>query len=126
MREKWKPTKYSTYVDFKLSTEQENILNNGCGSKKILSWIVLKRVTVEVELTTNHMGYMILKLCPINDKNKVTTEECFDQYPLYLADNNSTASYVIPGNPCHAITIQDLNQDPLHLTVDVCWGRHNI
>jgi hypothetical protein len=40
---------------------------------------------------------MTLKLCPINDKNKVTTEECFDQYPLYLADDNSTFSYVIPG-----------------------------
>ncbi len=53
---------------------------------------------MEVELTTNHQGHMTLKLCPINDKNKVTTEECFDQYPLYLADDNSTASYVIPGS----------------------------
>ncbi len=55
-------------------------------------------MTVEIELTTNHQGHMTLKLCPINDNNKVTTDECFDKYPLYLVDDNSTATYVIPGN----------------------------
>lgn len=55
-----------------------------------------QRVTVEIELTTNHQGNMILKLCPINDKNKVTTDECFDKYPLYLAHDNSSYTYTIP------------------------------
>ena len=70
-------------------------------------------MTVEIELTTNHMGNMILKLCPINDKNKVTTDECFDRYPLYLAADNTSYTYVIPENtPKVAILRYDVQLPP--------------
>ena len=70
-------------------------------------------MNVEVELTTNHMGHMTLKLCPINDKNKVTTDECFDRYPLYLAADNTSYTYVIPENtPKVAILRYDVQLPP--------------
>ena len=56
---------------------------------------------------------MILKLCPINDKNKVTTDECFDKYPLYLANDNSSFTYVIPEDtPKVAIITYDVELPP--------------
>ena len=72
-----------------------------------------QRVTVEIELTANHMGHFVLKLCPVNDNSQVASEECFDQYPLYLAEDNSTASYYLPeGTPMKAILKYDVLLPP--------------
>ncbi|CAG7837743.1 unnamed protein product [Allacma fusca] len=49
-------------------------------------------VDIEVELTANHMGNFKFKLCPYNGNIKKLTQECFDQYPLYLVNPNGSLS----------------------------------
>lgn len=51
---------------------------------------------VEVELTTNHWGWFELKLCPVNDKLKLETYDCFNKYPLYLVDDPKSTKFYIP------------------------------
>lgn len=43
-------------------------------------------IAVTVEVTANHMGWFEFSLCPLSAKNALETEECFDRYPLMLAD----------------------------------------
>ena len=35
----------------------------------------------------------MLKLCPLNDVTKIVTQDCLDQYPLYLTSDPSTYKY---------------------------------
>ncbi len=45
------------------------------GNGVIGKWYVEgQRITVEVDLTTNHWGHFELKLCPVNDKTKIATQ----------------------------------------------------
>ena len=38
-------------------------------------------------ITTKHYGYMRLKLCPSKRTiDELVTQDCFDQYPLMMAD----------------------------------------
>jgi len=39
-------------------------------------------IDVEVEITANHKGYFLFKLCPVNDPHKRATEECLNQHVL--------------------------------------------
>lgn len=45
-------------------------------------------ITVDVELTANHYGYMTFKLCPNNNIHKAITEECLNRYTLQMADGS--------------------------------------
>ena len=53
-------------------------------------------IEVEVDLTTNHFGYFVLKLCPINSKLRIATQDCFDAHPLYLSSDPTSYEYHIP------------------------------
>ena len=53
---------------------------------------------MEIDLTTNHWGYFELKLCPVNNKNRIVTQECLDEFPLYLSDDPASSKYNIPGH----------------------------
>ncbi|XP_049867524.1 uncharacterized protein LOC126367815 isoform X1 [Pectinophora gossypiella] len=43
-----------------------------------------QEIEIEVELTANHLGTFVMKLCPNNNPNQEATQECFDRYPLYI------------------------------------------
>ena len=44
---------------------------------------------MEIELTANHMGRFEMFLCPNNNPRYEATQECFDRYPLLVADTRS-------------------------------------
>ncbi|XP_038215857.1 uncharacterized protein LOC119835225 [Zerene cesonia] len=44
-----------------------------------------QEIEVEIELTANHLGTFVMKLCPNNNPKQEATQECFDRYPLYVA-----------------------------------------
>ncbi|XP_052820506.1 uncharacterized protein LOC128246356 [Mya arenaria] len=52
-------------------------------------------ITVVVELTANHKGWMEFKLCPNDFPEETVTQECLDKYVLPLADTRTTR-YIVP------------------------------
>ncbi|XP_072943597.1 uncharacterized protein [Epargyreus clarus] len=44
-----------------------------------------QEIEVEVELTANHLGTFVMKLCPNNNPKQEASQECFDRYPLYIS-----------------------------------------
>ena len=44
-------------------------------------------MTVVIELTANHKGWMEFKICPNDDWKKRVTQECFDRNVLLIADS---------------------------------------
>ncbi|XP_063868498.1 uncharacterized protein LOC135104810 [Scylla paramamosain] len=65
---------------------------NGIVTKRYISGQV---IDIEAELTTNHWGYMEIKLCPHNDPSMEVTQECLDQYALPIEGTTETR-FVIP------------------------------
>ena len=53
-------------------------------------------IDIEVDLTTNHWGRFVLKLCPIQDRQTIVTQECLDMYPLHRADDPTQTAFEIP------------------------------
>ena len=49
---------------------------------------------IEVELDTNHLGYMEFRICKNNDINKYIDQECLDEHLLELADGSGTRFHV--------------------------------
>lgn len=46
-------------------------------------------ITVVVELTANHKGWMEFKLCPNDDPSKTVTQQCLDRYVLPIAETRA-------------------------------------
>ncbi|XP_071533383.1 uncharacterized protein [Panulirus ornatus] len=65
---------------------------NGIIGKRYIAGQV---IDIEAELTTNHKGYMELKLCPHNHPKEIITQECLDQYTLPLEGTTET-KFIIP------------------------------
>jgi len=59
-------------------------------------YVMGQNIEVEIDLTTNHWGHFVLKLCPLNDVTEIVTQDCLDRYPLYLASDPTTYKYQIP------------------------------
>jgi len=55
-------------------------------------------IDIEAELTTNHKGWMEVKLCPHNNPKEVITQGCLDRNPLMIAETpgQSGIRFVIP------------------------------
>ncbi|XP_029641028.1 uncharacterized protein LOC115215838 [Octopus sinensis] len=51
-------------------------------------------ITVDVDLTTNHLGWFEFRLCPNNNVKKPATHECLNKYLLRLANGNGTRLYI--------------------------------
>ncbi|XP_045212254.2 uncharacterized protein LOC123563489 isoform X2 [Mercenaria mercenaria] len=51
-------------------------------------------ITVVIELTANHKGWMEFKICPNDDPLKTVTQECLDRYVLPLAETRSRKYHV--------------------------------
>ncbi|XP_037869384.1 uncharacterized protein LOC101735378 isoform X2 [Bombyx mori] len=54
-----------------------------------------QEIEVEVELTANHLGTFVMKLCPNNNPKQEATQECFDRYPLYVSETREDR-FLIP------------------------------
>lgn len=48
-----------------------------------------------VRLTASHKGYFEFSLCPMETEKELETDECFNKYPLPMADD-SGYKYPIP------------------------------
>ncbi|XP_057653302.1 uncharacterized protein LOC130892086 [Diorhabda carinulata] len=70
----------------------------GIYAKGIISrhFSVGQNIDIEIELTANHYGRFEILLCPNNNPKQEATQSCFDRFPLYL--NNRETSYIIPEN----------------------------
>merc|ERR1712107_31346 len=53
-------------------------------------------IDIEIDISANHWGHFELKLCPTNGKNHLATQECFDKYPLVLAENPRSHQFYVP------------------------------
>lgn len=40
---------------------------------------IIQEIEIEIELTANHLGTFVMKLCPNNNPNQEATQECFDR-----------------------------------------------
>ncbi|EZA61441.1 hypothetical protein DMN91_003949 [Ooceraea biroi] len=45
-------------------------------------------IDVTVRLTASHLGHFEFNLCPLKSKTDLETDECFNKYPLPLADGS--------------------------------------
>ncbi|KAL4707375.1 hypothetical protein ACJJTC_008560 [Scirpophaga incertulas] len=54
-----------------------------------------QEIEIEIELTANHLGAFVIKLCPNNNPKQEASQECFDRYPLYISDTREDR-FVIP------------------------------
>lgn len=49
-----------------------------------------QEIEVTVEITAQHLGYFEFALCPLNGWRDIETEECFQKYPIFLTNGDST------------------------------------
>lgn len=49
---------------------------------------------MEIELTANHYGRFEMYLCPNNNPRYEATQDCFDKYPLLLAETRSVRFFI--------------------------------
>ncbi|KAL8583260.1 hypothetical protein ACOMHN_043095 [Nucella lapillus] len=47
-------------------------------------------ISVQVEITANHFGYFVFKLCPNNNVSKVVSKSCLDQHVLTVVLTNGS------------------------------------
>ncbi|XP_068209499.1 uncharacterized protein [Palaemon carinicauda] len=58
-------------------------------------YVVGQVIDIEAELTTNHKGIMVVKLCPHNNPKEIITQACLDQHVLKIEGTGET-QFVIP------------------------------
>ncbi|XP_063822053.1 uncharacterized protein LOC135072049 isoform X1 [Ostrinia nubilalis] len=44
-----------------------------------------QEIEIEVELTANHLGTFVIKMCPNNNPKQEASQECFDRHPLHIS-----------------------------------------
>ena len=49
---------------------------------------------VDVQVTSNHKGYFLFKLCPNNDIGQDPYQECFDKFPVKIYPNGEDRYYL--------------------------------
>ncbi|KAG6462216.1 uncharacterized protein LOC115451507 isoform X2 [Manduca sexta] len=54
-----------------------------------------QEIEIEVELTANHLGTFVMKMCPNNNPKQEASQECFDRYPLYISETRDDR-FLIP------------------------------
>ncbi|KAI5721487.1 hypothetical protein M8J77_021439 [Diaphorina citri] len=90
-------------------------------------------IEVEIELTANHKGTFVLKLCPNNNFKYEATQECFDRYPLQVSQTRRTR-FDIPEDSKKKDIFRYRVKLPPYLTCSQCiiqwtyytgnmWGR---
>ncbi|CAL4241686.1 unnamed protein product [Meganyctiphanes norvegica] len=62
-------------------------------------------ITVNVDVTANHLGHFEFKLCPNNNIHQKATQECLDQYPLALADGSGYNHWIDSNTGDHPVEL---------------------
>nr|XP_032514134.1 uncharacterized protein LOC116767768 isoform X1 [Danaus plexippus plexippus] len=78
-----------------------------------------QEIEVEVELTANHLGAFVLKLCPNNNPNQEATQECFDRYPLFISGTREDR-FLIPLDTAKKDTFRYRVRLPPYVTCTQC------
>jgi len=53
-----------------------------------------QNITITIDVTTNHQGWFIHKLCPVKSPSEIVTQKCFDQHVLPIAGTTSDRYYI--------------------------------
>ncbi|KAJ8686474.1 hypothetical protein QAD02_022268 [Eretmocerus hayati] len=83
-----------------------------------------QEIDVEVELTSNHLGYFEMNICPNNNPKKEATQECFDKHPLYLAGTDDPR-FIIPLDSDKKAIFRYKVQLPPYITCSQCVLQWN-
>jgi len=75
-------------------------------------------ISVTVDITAHHKGWFEFKVCPIVEGKEVT-QECLDQYPLYINEANGTRYHLPPGSTVGIYKF--IVRLPEKLTCDRCF-----
>ncbi|KAG7155940.1 uncharacterized protein LOC121854288 [Homarus americanus] len=81
-------------------------------------------LTVEVNLTRNHLGYFEFSLCVNNDVTKIITQECLDEHLLEHADGSGTKAYIYADDPEWHKTTVKLPDDVVCTQCVLQWHYH--
>ena len=60
---------------------------------------IFQNISILVDVTTNHQGWFIAKLCPAKSPDEVVTQKCFDDHVLPLVGTKSDRYYIPKGTP---------------------------
>ncbi len=86
-----------------------------------------QKIHIEVDLTTNHLGFFELKLCPVKHKKQVVSQACLDEHPLFLADDPTSDRFFIPEDVGKSATLEYEVVLPKEITCRQCvvqWTYH--
>ena len=100
---------------------KDNELPNGKYAKKLVITRTYREgdvINVKVELTANHNGFFVFKLCPTTTKTKEVTQKCLNRFLLNVLNSNISDKYIVPSNRAQMFTI--LLKLPNGLTCDRC------
>ena len=56
--------------------------------------LFLQNITITIDVTTNHQGWFIHRLCPVKSPSEIVTQKCFDQHVLPIAGTTSDRYYI--------------------------------
>ncbi|KAF0300476.1 hypothetical protein FJT64_027031 [Amphibalanus amphitrite] len=76
-------------------------------------------IDVEAELTANHKGNFVIRLCPLNNPNETVTQECLNKHVLRLAGSKAIR-FVIPEDSKKSETFRWKVELPPYLTCTQC------
>ncbi|XP_037091388.1 uncharacterized protein LOC119111687 [Pollicipes pollicipes] len=76
-------------------------------------------IDIEVELTANHKGNFVIRLCPHNNDKKTVTQECLNKHVLRVAGTNSIR-FIIPDDSKKSETFRWKVELPPYLTCNQC------
>ncbi|XP_011308725.1 uncharacterized protein [Fopius arisanus] len=83
-----------------------------------------QEIDIEIELTANHQGHFELYLCPNNNPRLPATQDCFTNYPLYLAGTQEV-KFVIPEDSDKKAVFRYRVALPNYLTCSQCVIQWN-
>ncbi|XP_015784670.1 uncharacterized protein LOC107362165 [Tetranychus urticae] len=89
-------------------------------------------IKASVQLTANHRGYFIFKLCPATSKDREVSQDCLDSYPLQVINSSSPHRYYVSDRDSRIFNVT--LKLPSNLTCQRCvlqwtyvtgnnWGR---
>ena len=63
-------------------------------------------IKAKVELTANHNGFFLFKLCPTKTDKKEVTQKCLNRFPLEVLNSVTSDKYVVPSKRAQMFTIE--------------------
>ncbi|XP_045533474.1 uncharacterized protein LOC123720762 isoform X3 [Pieris brassicae] len=78
-----------------------------------------QEIEVEIELTANHLGTFVMKLCPNNNPKQEATQECFDRYPLFVSGTREDR-FLIPLDTAKKEVFRYRVRLPAYITCTQC------